>query len=368
MRILLSSLIVLFVTVSLGIQTNVNAGELYGTSQTFSESSDPEDRQSFLNKIDPETAVPTRMGGIGFQNCFGLDFEPGTDRLFGVCDRLKELDEGDAVVMLGETRVEEEDPGQVLVLIDKETGEGTEIGALGLENQTDSGITDISFSPDGTLFGILAAFPELPGGGGEGMAARQLPEFMEVTLLTIDTDTGQAAEVGPTGTGPSFDAIGFAPNGNLYHATDNFLDPATFNMLDDITGNGDNIANITHPPGFEELLSVLSMDHSQSRNQLFALFFEFPQFAMGRASTRETGPGIYLTTIDPDTGVMSMIAPIVQFSEDDESAEQFAAIAFLQKELREVPTLSEYGLIATAIILMLSAVVFLRRRQVASGS
>ena len=75
----------------------------------------------------------------------------------------------------------------------------------------------------------------------------------------------------------------------------------------------------------------------------------------------ETTEGFFLIMINPASGGIETIG---QTSGSDL---QFAAIALLNEQTIEVPTLSEYGLILTVVMLLGAAVVFLRRRQTTSG-
>ena len=378
MKFFFIPLIAFCTAISVGFTLDSSALDLYGTSQPTEEQSE-EEQQSFLNKIDPDTGVPTRIGPMGVQDCAGLDFEPFTNTLYGVCERLK--GSNGMPLILGpaqENRVDPEDVGQVLVSIDVGTGMATEIGPLGINPaQTDSGVTDISFSPNGILYAIITGFPELPGGGGMGggggleelaPAARALPEVMEATLLTIDTNTGQASIVGPTGTGSVFGTIGFSEGGSLYHSAENFVD-ATVHMLDPTNGLASKLSDIAHPIGPEDLALIYSMDHSRPRNQLFAMLLVFPERPdRGVGDELEprvelSVPGFYLTTIDPGSGEVSVVGPTSVFTEDGPLPEFYGAIAFLNRTERNVPTMSEYGLIATSIFLLLAAVIYLRRKQ-----
>ena len=360
----------------LGFSTNTQAVELFAIGQDFEGPRGMDDLvtteegppQSILYSIDPATGVPTMIGETGFELCLGLDFEPATNRAFAVCNRIIEENGGFPgegpieEVMLG-TRME--DVGQVLIMLDLDTGMGTEIGALGIE-LTDAGVTDVSFRSDGVLFGIVGAQSELEGPGGPEMELAML-EFEEVTLVRIDTNTGKALEVGPTGTGTSIDAIGFSPTNNLYHTTDNNLDEGTLNMLDHITGDGTNIDDLDYPAGFDQdgvINIVSSMDYATSSSQLFAMLVaqDLSDVGVGLEeidpeSRVEFAEGSFLGTADPETGAIELIGMTSEFGNN------FLAIAALNRIERNVPTLSEYGLIATSVFLLLAAVIFLRRRQ-----
>lgn len=346
----------------LGLSSYTYAVEIYALGQminvreaeSLSANAVIELPQAILYSIDPDTGTPTEIGPTGFRNCFGLDFEPGTRRALAVCLRLIMEDNGEFPI---EEKVAMEEVGQVLIELDMQTGQGTEIGPLGLKLFSETGVTDISFRSDGTLFGIYSG----PGNQQEE-EAKEL-EFDEVTLLTIDTNTGQATEVGPTETGDAFGAIGFSLTGKLYHATDNIIAPGETNMLSDITGLGSRIADLVYPPNFDEkgiTHFVSSLDYSAERGQLFGMLVSDrrePEKAVEAEQRIEFAPGSYLLILNPGTGVIELVGLTAEFGN------QFAAMAVRGDFQRNVPTLSEYGLIATSIFLLLAAVFYLRRRN-----
>ena len=121
----------------LGVSAIAQAYELYGLVTPVGERverGEDEDIQSVLYKIDPETGAGTQIGGTGFTQCLGLDFEPVTNELFAVCRRIVDEDENES---LGETssRVNPEAIRYVLVIIDRTTGVAEEIGPLNYPTQ-----------------------------------------------------------------------------------------------------------------------------------------------------------------------------------------------------------------------------------------
>ena len=365
MRYIQTITIALTVALSFGLAAKAELVELFAIGQQQEGQGDiiddvmrmEEEPQSILYSIDPGTGIPTMIGKTGYELCTGLDFEPTTNRAFAVCNRIIE-DEGEGPigdVVLG-TRAE--DPGQVLVQLDIANGQGTEIGPLNIVLDN-TGVSDISFRPDGTLFGIVGIAPEVPR---DDFKSKTI-EFDEVTLVWIDKETGQASIVGPTGTGDSIDAIGFSSASSLYHATDNVLDPGSLNMLDHFTGNGTSISALDYPGEFGEdgvLNTIPSMDYANAAGKLFAFLISLD----GRKgdpvdpeSRVEFAEGSFLGTIDSTTGAIELIGMTSEFGN------QFIALAALNRIERNVPTLSEYGLIATSVFLLIAAVVYMRRRQ-----
>ena len=363
-----------FVFLLLGMSANAQPIEMYAIGQervlrgggddTLTTSQ--EGPSSILYSIDPSTGAPSTIGVIGFELCLGLDLEPGTNRAFAVCNRIQKDDIGEGPIDDLELENRMEDVGQVLIMLDLATGQGTEIGPLGIA-LTDAAVSDVSFRSDGVLFGIVGFATEPDNQNGDALSPAML-DLKEVTLVRIDTTTGKAVEVGPTGTGFSIDSIGFSDTDSLYHATDNILDEGALNMLDHFTGQGTNIDDLDYPPGFDEdgvFNFVTSMDHASSTNELFAMFLVQDRRDNGGGveevapeSRVEVASGSFLGRINPLDGAIELIGMTSDFDNN------FIAITVLNRDApRNVPTLSEYGLIATSIFLLLAAVIYLRRRQ-----
>jgi hypothetical protein len=129
---------------------------------------------SDLYTIDPVTAVATSIGPSGFA-ITGLAFDPTTGLLYGVTSSNSAANH------------------RSLILIDPNTGAGTLIGPLNIDGGS-SGLSDIAFGADGTLYGYGNSFAQ---------------------LYVIDTSTGQATALPGTGaaTGGGISFVG----GVLYH-------------------------------------------------------------------------------------------------------------------------------------------------------
>ena len=105
--------------------------------------------ETSLYSIDPETGQGTEIGGTGYTACSGLDFEPVTNDLYGVCSKIEDIPN---------PRFVEGEGGQVLVKIDRTTGQAEEIGPVFEEFERSSFVTDISFDSDGVLFAHVRKF------------------------------------------------------------------------------------------------------------------------------------------------------------------------------------------------------------------
>ena len=127
---------------------------------------------SGLYTIDPATGTPTLVGETG-ESITGLDFHPDTGVLYGT------------------TTGNSTNPSS-LITIDPATGAVTVIGPHGV----DQAIIDLSFAPDGTLYGWAE-----PG---------------DDSVVTINVTTGAATLVANSGADTAGCAFDMAPDGFLY--------------------------------------------------------------------------------------------------------------------------------------------------------
>jgi DNA-binding beta-propeller fold protein YncE len=139
---------------------------------------------STLYRLDPrDGSVLETVGAVGFDEVIGLAFHPLTGELYGLSGP--------------------KGTGE-LILIDKETGQGTAIGSHGLAPSNFDGVPDAGFSPSGLLY----AWDEGPD-----------------DLAVLDLGTGAGSGVGECGastgsTGFAVDRFGQAwiqENGRLRH-------------------------------------------------------------------------------------------------------------------------------------------------------
>lgn len=277
--------------------------QLYGT--TAGGTSTP----STLFLINPSNGSWTEVGPVGFDRCSSLDAFDGT--LYAVCER-------------PETNI------QVLVRINHITGAGTEIGPL----DSCQNIFDMAFRSDGALFAV----------GWNNPCSED-----EFELLSINTSSGNASIFGKlidyfgctSGNG-----LGFSPNGNLYYSSTNCNESDNVGQIyivNQATGLASQISTVNFPFGGE--------DHVRTN----AIKFN-PETGVMYASINSDFEGNFLGIINPNTGAVNLIGPTVSGLD---------AIAFLSGEfINPIPTLSEIGMIAAALVLLVPGVIFfLKRRQ-----
>lgn len=125
-----------------------------------------------LYTIDPATGAATLVGDTG-ESITGLDFDPISGVLYG-------------------TTTPNSNTPSSLVSIDTATGAVTVIGPHGV----DRAISDLSFAPDGTLYGWAEASAD--------------------SVVTINTTTGAATLVADALVGSGGCALDLAPDGFLY--------------------------------------------------------------------------------------------------------------------------------------------------------
>jgi hypothetical protein len=163
-------------------------------------------------------------------------------------------------------------PGS-LITIDPETGAGTLVGDLSPGTETAG---DITFTPDGTLYGWL------------------LPSPPANDLATIDKTTGAASIVGESGLSTHGSGLASSPEGTLFHAA---LDDSPLWTIDRATGAATPIATLSGTEGFQ--FAALAFD---AAGTLFGLHLEYSSAPPRPAE---------LVTIDIATGVFTPRGPLV---------------------------------------------------------
>ncbi|MEM7009429.1 MAG: hypothetical protein AAF462_09880 [Thermodesulfobacteriota bacterium] len=318
-----------------------------------------------LYTINPQTGEKSEVGSTGFRECAGLDIHPGTGEFYAVCNRILEDDDngfpGD-IIQLGE----DEGIGQFLVLIDKNTGEGTEIGPLGDRIGYDGNfITDISFREDGVLFAYFIC-QSCQRSGSILKTTNNVEELEGNALGILNLNTGAFTPVGETGVQDSIAAIGFTAAQVLDHCATSFLKEADFlesRMLNQFSGVSTYVRDIIPPADFADFRkSISSKDADMTSGNMYGFFLaeeddddDGPSPA--ELATRNiAATGSFLTMIDPNTGLLNIIGQTAG------TQEAMLAIA-VKGEPRMVPTMSEYGLIITGILFLGAAVLYLRRRR-----
>lgn len=262
--------------------------------------------ESSLYLIDPNTGAATLIGPTGFYYCAGLDFHPATNALYAGCYN----------------DIEGASTEQVLVTIDPQTGQGTEIGLF----NTNGILQDLSFSRDGTLYAYFRA---------------KVSNF----LATIDIHTGAVNEIGPSGLFGEGNGIGFDQFNDLF-VTDTGMLPSLY-LLNQSNGLATLVTDLTLPPLDEGFTVINSLDLNPETGVLF-----------GSLDVQTFVYDNYLVTIDTGTGVVTNIG---------ETVEGLEAIAFLNPRVSNIPAISEYGMAAIGFALLsISIFVLYRRKRVAA--
>lgn len=320
-----------------------------------------------LYKIDPSTGQPTLIGPTGYYSCQGLDLHPVTGDLYAVCSEPLI-----PVEFNGETTTNTEIfGGQLLVMLDKITGEGTEIGPLGgnigVPNRGPFA-SDISFHPDGTLFVYIVGLTD-QSGDFSGTATKFEGDILENSLGTIDLQTGEFHLIGVTNEWDFYSAIGFSNDLSLLQCAnlndELFNDIVNLNRLNQATGNATFIQQLTLPPTPDANVTVISSKDVDMGSGIFYGLFLVDEVkreleALPSAGTNNIEQeGNYLVRLNQFNGNVEVIGLI------EPGAEAYLGIA-VKALPRNVPTMSEYGLMATAILLFGAAAIYLRRRQARS--
>ncbi len=333
--------------------------------------------ESAFYQVNPINGNPIFIGYTGFAGCRGLDIHPTTGDFYAVCNRFEIHGPPGPPGMNKELDTNEEEIGQVLVHIDPNTGQGTEIGPLGdgigAIFSRSGFISDISFDSTGELYAHLntlnVVYVPLPADPAEKTSSG----VTDNTLGTIDLLTGTFQPVGPTGSKDFISAIGFSNIGELIQCANfnNFdrrlveqenniiLDPSftNINSLNINTGLATFIEQAAFPPDVAGHFNVITSKDADDSTGVFYAFLntEFDNWIFD-ADTKNIDNGTYLVRINPSNGNVDIIG------QTSLAFETFAAIA-VRSNIRDVPTMSEYGLMATAVLLLGAATLYLRRRK-----
>jgi hypothetical protein len=295
-------------------------GILYGT--------DPDD----LIIINPNTGLGTFVGNIGGPGVPGFAIDPTTGIAYG-------------------------SPGggaDAIVIIDLNTGQPILLGSLNLGVAVASAL---EFRADGVLFASVNIVAD-GGSGGDHLAV-------------IDTATGAATVIGSFGscTGvviPSdgsgsctldgIEAIAFDNAGNLWgslRTSPSSAGTPGLYRINQNTGQATFVAPILD-----------SFGQPPPRGGVVSLQFECDGTLYGGTAptSQASGDGGFLVTIDPDTGEFSYVGN----TSASDSGAALGGLSFDRACTSEIPTLSEWGLIAMAGVLGIIALLAVRRRNVAA--
>jgi len=270
------------------------------------------DGPSTLFVIDPTTGASNAIGPIGFTSVTGMAFlndgrlvaSANGDDICGSC--------------------------AVLIEINRKTGVGTLIGEM------DNNITgDCARFPDITYDTTTDTLYAISGSPGQCVPGRR--------LHTVNTTTGAATPVGVvSGFGGGGNGLAKDPiTGALYFT------PQSGNslvILDPVTGAGTSV------PGSEGNVAprINALDFSPE-------FLGTQLYGSLRDASGNFGPNSasYLVIINIENGQTALIGP---------TAQGLDAIVFQTPAIRNVPTLSEWGLIAMAGVLGIVGFIAMRKR------
>jgi PEP-CTERM motif len=215
-----------------------------------------------LYTVNPFTAAFTSVGpittGAAAIGMTGLAFDPLNGALYGI------------------TGLESPNFPRSLVTINPATGAATVLGTLTSTFGT-TGLTDISFQSDGTLFGISPS-----------------------TLYTINLGTGALTSIGSTGLNPPGGGLAFNPSGTLYSAG---IATGTVDTLSTSTGARTVGPTMTGAPHAGSLGAMMALGFSSS-NTLYAA-------NSAREQNGATITTVNLVTINPATGVVTDIGALL---------------------------------------------------------
>lgn len=253
---------------------------------------------SNLNIINPATgALVTVVGPIGFA-VTGLAVHPSTGVLYGV------------------TSGQSPSNPRSLITINKTTGAGTLVGALGLNNP----VADITFNPSGTLFGWSEDTDD---------------------LVTINTATGVATVVGDSGLSTFGSGLASNASGVLFYA-----------------GDGANQELRTVNPGTGLTTVVATMTGSPQGDAVPALAFNPNNALLYGLDGLDGNPNVTLITINTVTGAVTTVGATLQNT--DAIAFDAAAAAAVSTP---IPTLSETGVLLLALLMgAMGAFAYSRRK------
>lgn len=288
---------------------------------------------SSLYMIDPNTGNGTLIGPIGFNGVTGLEMLPD-GRLVASANMDEGEDKNNITVA-------------VLIEINKSTGQGTLIGVLGrgdVEGECGR-MPDISY--DETT-GQLLGYSDSCNIGDRGELEAALFESLE-GLYVINPNNADVTFIGPSGFRDGGNGMAVRPtDGTIFHVPNDAEGGLV--ILNRNTGLGTII------PGSEGNipLKIGALDFNPATNVLYGA--HKPERRRGdgpREAVLNQTELDSLVVINQTNGITNIVGP---------SVPGLDAIVFA-RSVSQVPTLSEYALIATALLLLAGSVFVLRRRQ-----
>lgn len=228
-----------------------------------------EDGPATLYRVDPATGDATIVGPIGYERCGGMDFD-AAGTLFATAERADSTNTS------------------VLITINPMTGAGTEVGEIGLDHHET--FFDVSFRNSDEILFTSTYFEDT---------------ISCIALNTINTATGMGTHIGHIGTCDPGNAIAFSPTDILFYWNS---DGNMLYTLNQTTGQATNVTPLLFPESLT-LPTVNAMDFHPISGVLFATVKDKSE---GGEEGRD-GPGApkYLTTIDTETGVVTIVGPTI---------------------------------------------------------
>ncbi|MGB2692288.1 MAG: IPTL-CTERM sorting domain-containing protein [Thermodesulfobacteriota bacterium] len=307
MKILRLSILSIFIFVlSYGV-SNAQSDLLIAVDDTCVSDGGSGSTLSSLYRANPQTGATSLIGPIGFNAVTGMAVL------------------GDGRLVASARADANGERISILIEIDPRTGQGTLIGTIGNNEEGGCGrAPDLTYdAATDTLYGI--GFRCVPGDGHGNITE----------LLQINQTTGEGTTIGQTGFFGGGNGLAISAGGILFSSEN-----IEFISINPQTGQGTLVAN--HPL-IEFVMSA--MDFHPQTGELFGIEFGFgplPDFPT------------YLVTINTSNAVITRISEL-PFCSD--------ALVFVSLPPSNVPTLSEWGLIAMASVLGIVGFMVARRRK-----
>lgn len=305
---------------------------------------------SSLYMINPDTGAATLIGPIGFNGVTGLAILSDGRLVASANADVGGGGGGGGGEGGGEFLLPPQNEKiAVLIEIDRNTGAGSLIGVLG--NNSIEGecgrMPDISFEDSTkTLFGYSDAC------SGIDKIIDLDARFIEYEgLYIIDPDNADVNFIGPSGFLDGGNGMAVRPSdGTIFHTP---ADADGLVILNRNTGAGTVIpASMGNVP-----TTIGALDFNPENGELYGVLKNnrrgFEMMKGVDVDLSNEGNSTYLIIIDQTNGITDMVGPTV---------DGLDAIVFAE-EVSQVPTLSEYGLIITGVLLLAGSLFVLRRRK-----
>jgi len=258
-----------------------------------------------LYRVNPNNASFQEIGPIGFD---------GVGALAQI---------GDGRLVAGARADANGEKISILIEINPNTGQGSLIGISGSGSGPGCGrINDLTYDPaTDTLYAL-------------GIQCVSNNDFLPA-LLTINPNTGEGTIIGQTGFNLAGNALAIDGNGNLFSSGGC---PNTNYAINPDTGVGTFLSNI---PDDQCNFIFNSATFNPFTGELLGTFNFFPVTE--------------LTVLNPFSGNVTSIGPLPDCAD---------GIAFVDLPPRNIPTLSEWGLIAMAGLMGIVGFIVMRKKKV----